>query len=52
MQGMNSKRNIDILTYLRALKYLNKPEFNDLRVEIELSVQTGIKYLTNKSKEL
>jgi hypothetical protein len=49
---MNSKRNINILTYLRALKYLNKPDFEDLRAEIEKSVQTGIKYLTNKSKEL
>ena len=52
MQWMNTKRNINILTYLRALKYLNKPEFNDLRVELEQSVQTGILYLTNKSKEL
>ena len=52
MQWMNSKRNINILTYLRALKYLNKPDFEDLRAEIEKSVQTGIKYLTNKSKEL
>lgn len=52
MQAVNSKRNINILTYLRALKYLNKPEFDDLRAEIEQSVQTGIKYLTNKSKEL
>jgi hypothetical protein len=49
---MNDKRNINILTYLRALKYLNKPEFNDLKEEIEESVQSGIKYLMNKSKEL
>ena len=52
MKGMNDIRNINILTYLRALKHLNKPEFNDLRVEIEQSVQTGVKYLMNKSKEL
>jgi hypothetical protein len=52
MQGINSKRNINILIYLRALKYLNNPKFNDLRAEIEQSVQTGIKYLTGKSKEL
>jgi len=52
MQWINSKRNINILTYLRALRYLDKPEFNDLRTEIEQSVQSGIKYLTSKSKEL
>jgi len=52
MKGMNDIRNKNILTYLKALKYLNKPEFNDLRVEIEQSVQTGIKYLMSKSKEL
>jgi len=52
MKWLNDKRNINILTYLRALKYLNKPEFNDLREEIEQSVQSGIKYLMNKSKEL
>ena len=52
MQGINTKRNINILTYLRALKYLNNPVFDDLRAEIEQSVQTGIKYLTNKTKEL
>jgi hypothetical protein len=52
MKGMNDIRNINILTYLRALKYLNKSEFDDLRIEIEQNVQTGIKYLMNKSKEL
>jgi hypothetical protein len=39
MQGINTKRNKNILIYLRALKYLNKPEFGDLREEIEQSVQ-------------
>jgi len=52
MQWINSKRNLNILTYLRALKYLKRPKFDDLRDEIEQSVQTGIKYLTNKTKEL
>ncbi|MFK7779704.1 MAG: U32 family peptidase [Candidatus Gracilibacteria bacterium] len=52
MQGINSKINKNILTYLRALKYLNNPKFSDLRAEIEKSVQTGIKYLTSKSKAL
>ena len=52
MKWLNEKRNTNILTYLRALKYLNKPEFNDLREEIEQSVQSGIKYLMSKSKEL
>jgi len=52
MKPINSKRNIDILTYLRALKYLNMSEFDDLKQEIEKSVQSGVKYLTSKSKEL
>ncbi len=38
--------------YDKALKYLNKPEYNDLRDEIEQSIQTGLKYLTSKTKEL
>ena len=52
MKWINDVRNTNILTYLRALKHLNKQEFSDLRAEIEQSVQTGIKYLTNKSKEI
>ena len=52
MKPVNSKRNVNILTYLRALKYLNKPEFAYLKGEIEKSVQSGIKYLTSKAKEV
>jgi len=52
MKPVNSKRNINILTYLRALKYLNMSEFADLKDEVEKSVQSGIKFLTSKSKAL
>lgn len=52
MKPVNSKRNINILTYLRALKHLNLPEFEYLKSEIELSIRTWIKYITNKVKEL
>ena len=52
MQAINSKRNKWILIYLRALKYLNNTKFDDLSSEIESSIQSGIKYLTTKSKEL
>lgn len=52
MQPVNSSKNINILTYFRALKYLNNFEFNDLKNEIEQSIKTGIKYLTKKSKDL
>jgi len=52
MKPIWDKRNLKILTYLKALKYLNDSEFTDLRAEIEQSVQTGIKYLMMKSKEL
>ena len=60
MQAVNTKRNINIITYLRALKSLSqslpegekKLQIDDLRAEIEQSVQSGIKYLTNKTKEL
>ncbi len=52
MKWINDIRNKNILIYLKALKYLNKLEYDDLRDEIEQSVQTGLKYLTIKTKEL
>ena len=60
MQWINSERNKNILIYLKWLKSLSqslpegekKLQIDDLRAEIEQSVQTGIKYLTNKTKEL
>lgn len=52
MKWMNDIRNTNILTYLRALKYLNKSELNSLKEEIEKSVKTGINHLMNKTKEL
>ncbi len=50
MKPINSKKNTDIITYLRALKYLNLPEFSNLKLEIEQSIQSWIKYLTSKIK--
>lgn len=52
MQVINSQRNINIIIYLRALKYLNAPEFNELKEEIEKSIKSWIQYLTNKTKEI
>ncbi|PIE85568.1 hypothetical protein CSA08_01300 [Candidatus Gracilibacteria bacterium] len=52
MKPVNSKRNRNILIYLKALKYLNLSEFEDLKSEIEASVFSGIKYITNKVKEI
>ncbi|MCD5385155.1 U32 family peptidase [Candidatus Gracilibacteria bacterium] len=50
LKPINDKRNTNILIYLRALKYLNRTEFKDLQDEIENSVKTGIKYLSDKTK--
>jgi hypothetical protein len=52
MKPVNSKKNKNILTYLKVLKYLNLPEFNDLKIEIEKSIQTGMRYFINKVKEV
>ncbi len=52
MQGINSKKNIDIIVYLRWLKYLNLDEFSELKNELEKSVQSWINYLTNKTKDI
>lgn len=52
MQPVSSNRNIGIFTYLRALKYLNLDEFRDLEKELENSIKSGLKYITNKSKEI
>lgn len=50
LKPINDKRNTNILIYLRALKYLNRTEFKDLQDEIENSVKTWIKYLSDKTK--
>jgi len=52
LQVINSKKNIDILTYLRALNYLNLQEFYILKKEVENSIKSWIIYLTNKTKDI
>ena len=63
MQWISTKRNINIITYLRSLKYINSSQTSALKEkeleellllqnEIENSLQTGLKYQTNKIKEV
>jgi len=52
IKPVNDKRNKNIIIYLKALKYLEKEEFKDLKEEIEKSIKTWIEYLVKKSKEL
>jgi hypothetical protein len=52
LKPINLPKNINILIYFRALKYLNKPEFNNLMNELEKSIKSWIKYNMNKQKEL
>ncbi len=52
LQPINSKRNKNIIVYLKALKYLNKPEYKELEEEIEKSVESWMKYLLEKTKQM
>ncbi|MDR3151027.1 MAG: hypothetical protein LBU14_05645 [Candidatus Peribacteria bacterium] len=52
MKPLHSKHNQNIITFLKALKYLNLPEYKDLQTELENSIKTGMKYLAEKTKEL
>ncbi len=52
MYWINSKRNVNILTYLKALKYLNKSEYSDLKNEIESSIKTWMTHHIEQSKKL
>jgi hypothetical protein len=49
---LNSKHNKNIIIFLRILKYLNLPEYSDLQTELENSISSGMKYLTEKTKEI
>jgi hypothetical protein len=40
LKPINLPKNINILIYFRALKYLNKPEFNNLMNELEKSIKS------------
>jgi hypothetical protein len=40
IKPVNDKRNKNIIIYLKALKYLEKEEFKDLKEEIEKSIKT------------
>ncbi|MDR1945422.1 MAG: hypothetical protein LBQ59_05175 [Candidatus Peribacteria bacterium] len=52
MKPLHSKGNYNVITFLKALKYLNQPEYRELQIEIENSIKSGIKYLTEKTKEI
>lgn len=52
MQPINSDWNKNILTYLKALKYLNKEEYSELKNELEQSIKSWLEYLSNKVKSV
>lgn len=61
LKPINSKKNIDIFLYLRWIKAINKYILNskndmiaflELEKEIEHSIKSGMKYLSEKSKNI
>jgi hypothetical protein len=40
MKPINAKHNQNIITFLKALKYLNLPEYKDLQEELKNSFRT------------
>jgi len=43
--------NKNILTFLKALKFVQDSDFSELQVEIENSVKTGMQYLSESMKQ-
>lgn len=52
MKPFNSERNKDILLFYRALKFIDKPELEGLKEEIEKSIKSWMKYLSSKTKQV
>jgi len=52
LKPINSQKNTNIINYLKALKYLDREEFLLLRKEMERSVESWMKYLFEKTKEV
>jgi hypothetical protein len=40
MKPINAKSNHNVIVFLRALKYLDLPEYKDLQIELENSIKT------------
>ena len=49
---VNSTKNINILTYLKALKYLNNSDYDELKNEIEKSIRSWMNYHLQKAKQI
>lgn len=52
LKPVNSDHNKNIFSYLKWLKYLNNEEFSDLQNELEKSVQSGMRFLFEKTKNI
>lgn len=52
MKAINSEHNQNIITYIKALKYLNLEEFEILQKELELSFKSWLKYYAQMAKNL
>lgn len=52
MKAINSEHNQNIITYIKALKYLNLEEFEILQKELELSFKSWLKHYAQMAKNL
>ncbi len=52
MKSFDSQRNQNILTYLKALKYIWTDEFKDIEEELEKSIKNWMKYNLEKIKQV
>lgn len=49
---VNSRRNINIMTYLKAVKFLKNSEYDNLQKELEKSIKTWMTYHLQKAKQI
>lgn len=52
MKPINAKHNQNIITFLKALKYLNLPEYKDLQEELKNSFRTWVNFLIDKTIQI
>lgn len=52
MKPINSRHNKNLITYIKALRYLDLEEFEILQKELELSFKSWLKYYAQMAKKL
>lgn len=52
LKPINSEKNKNIIIFLKALKYLNREEDSEIKLEVEKSIKTWLQFLSEKSKAM